>query len=389
MKLFFPDYALSCLHTIENNGFEAWFVGGAVRDAILDREFYDVDITTNALPEDIIRIFPRTVPTGIKHGTVTVILNGNPIEVTTYRSDSDYTDSRHPNSVKFEKNIEFDLSRRDFTINALAFHPDRGLLDLFGGLNDIKNKKIAAVGNPTKRFTEDSLRILRAFRFSSVLDFEIENETLCAAYNCAERIAFLSGERILSELKKLAEGKNPAVLEQLVNNGALKEFGILSATQNLNNVCRIKRKYKTAVFLSLCELNLDLLKNNLKPDNALFNTVALLKEIYLKEVPENKTDLKLLLSAIGKENAELYFEVIKFLFADNITTLLNSLFEEIEKNREPYTIKELMIRGNDLIGLGIRGEEIGRTLEILKREVIFDPSMNEKQKLLKLVNKIM
>ena len=141
MKLFFPDYALSCLHTIENNGFEAWFVGGAVRDAILDREFYDVDITTNALPEDIIRIFPRTVPTGIKHGTVTVILNGNPIEVTTYRSDSDYTDSRHPNSVKFEKNIEFDLSRRDLPSMLSPFIPTVGCLICLADLTILKTRK--------------------------------------------------------------------------------------------------------------------------------------------------------------------------------------------------------------------------------------------------------
>lgn len=389
MKLIFPDYGLSCLEIIENNGFEAWFVGGAVRDALLKRELYDVDITTNAMPDDIMKIFPKTIPTGIKHGTVTVMIDNNPIEVTTYRSDIGYKDNRHPESVKFEKNIEFDLSRRDFTINALAYHPTRGFLDLFGGLSDIQTKEIVAVGDPEKRFTEDALRILRAFRFSSVLDFKIENNTLNAAYNCSERIGSLSGERILAEIKKLAIGKNPSIIAPLINKGALSSFGIISAPENLNDICKVNQKFKPATFLSLCKIDLSVFKANLKPDNSLFNDVVLLKDIYKKKVPENKTELKLLLSSIGKDNADLYFEAVKILLPKEKAKTLQDYFDEITSNSEPYLIKDLNITGKDLIELGICGEDIGKTLEKLKLAVISEPTQNEKKKLLQLINKIM
>ncbi len=389
MKLIFPDYALACLETIENNGFEAWFVGGAVRDVLLNRELCDVDITTNALPTDIMRIFQKTIPTGLRHGTVTVLIDGNPIEVTTYRSDIDYKDNRHPESVKFEKNIEFDLSRRDFTINALAYHPTRGLLDLFCGLADIERKRIVAVGCPEKRFLEDALRILRAFRFSSVLGFEIADETLDAAYNCAHRIKSLSGERILAELKKLSQGENPAVITQLINMGALSSFGILSARDNLNSILKVNSKYRTAMFLSLFELNYSDIKDNLKPDNVLFGNIILLKHIYDKEIPGNKTELKLILSDIGKENADLYFESIKTNYSDYIVSTVLGFMNEIHENHEPYTIKALDINGKDLMRLGISGEEVGKTLEKIKLAVISDPSLNEKEKLIQLANKIM
>ncbi len=389
MKLIFPKYATQCLETIENNGYEAWFVGGCVRDALLDREFYDVDITTNALPEDIIRIFEKTVPTGVKHGTVTVIIEGEPIEVTTYRSEDGYSDSRHPESVNFESNIDCDLSRRDLTINALAYHPTRGLLDLFGGFSDLENKKIAAVGTPETRFTEDALRILRVFRFSSTLGFDIESSTLSAAYKCSDRLQFLSGERILAELKKLSYGKNPNIIERLINSGAFKQFGINSADLNLNLILDISLEYRAAALLSLCDTNIKLIKENLKPDNILLDNMQTLKEISKLSLPTDKTELKNILFSLGESNTELYFEALKINADKDALKDILQFRREIEENFEPYLIKHLSINGSDIVKLGASGVRVGEILSELALIVIKEPYLNNKDTLLELVNKIM
>ena len=169
------------LKTLNKNGFEAFIVGGCVRDMLLGKTPSDFDITTSALPTDIEHLFEKTVPTGIKHGTVTVIIDNSPIEVTTFRCDGDYNDNRHPEKIEFVSDIKEDLARRDFTVNALAYNEAVGLVDFYNGQDDLRNKILKAVGNPNKRFEEDALRILRLFRFSSVLDFSIEENTLNAA----------------------------------------------------------------------------------------------------------------------------------------------------------------------------------------------------------------
>ncbi|MBQ5810507.1 MAG: hypothetical protein IIW23_02885, partial [Clostridia bacterium] len=175
------DAAITAIDTLESHGFEAYCVGGAVRDLLMGKVPTDYDITTNALPQDVINIFPKTVATGIKHGTITVLLDKETIEITTYRTDGEYVDNRHPEKVQFVAGIGEDLSRRDFTVNAIAYSPYRGILDLLGGRKDIKNKIIKCVGQPEKRFNEDALRIMRCFRFASTLGFSIEKHTLCAA----------------------------------------------------------------------------------------------------------------------------------------------------------------------------------------------------------------
>ena len=168
------------LELLENSGFEAFLVGGCVRDSLLNRPFSDYDVTTNASPSEVKKVFSdyRVIETGIKHGTVTVILNGLPVEITTYRIDGEYKDNRHPEEVRFSTKLEDDLCRRDFTVNALAYNSE--LIDLFGGVSDLKSRLIRCVGDPDVRFNEDGLRILRALRFSSVLGFEIENATACS-----------------------------------------------------------------------------------------------------------------------------------------------------------------------------------------------------------------
>ena len=203
-----PRGALSVLKRLENAGYEAYIVGGCVRNAFLGITPDDFDITTSARPEETERVFSdlRTVETGIKHGTVTVISDGEPYEITTFRADGEYTDGRHPESVSYSDNLETDLARRDFTVNAMAYSPKRGLVDIFGGIDDLKNGVLRAVGDPDKRFTEDALRILRALRFASVYGFEIEQKTAASAKRLARRISLLSGERVFSELKKLLVG---------------------------------------------------------------------------------------------------------------------------------------------------------------------------------------
>lgn len=205
-----PPIAEAALNDIEKAGYEAWCVGGFVRDTILGRETADIDIATNATWDVIKSLFEPTgalvLETGIKHGTVTVIIDSFPLEITTYRNDGTYADHRHPNQVSFVKSIEEDLARRDFTMNAIAYHPDRGYIDPFGGMNDIEARLIRAVGNPSLRFEEDALRIIRGVRFASHLGFSIENSTALAMNDKAPLLEHVAHERLYSEVTKLFEG---------------------------------------------------------------------------------------------------------------------------------------------------------------------------------------
>ena len=204
-----PGEVTTALNILNNNGFEAYIVGGCVRDSLLGVAPKDWDITTSAKPEEIIKCFKRyrTINTGLKHGTVTVVINRKQLEVTTYRIDGRYTDNRHPDSVLFTEKISHDLKRRDFTVNSLAYN-QQGLIDLFGGAEDIKNKVIKCVGEPNERFNEDGLRILRALRFASVLDFDIDENTSFSIHRNKELLSNISKERISSEFSMLVTGVN-------------------------------------------------------------------------------------------------------------------------------------------------------------------------------------
>ena len=196
LKIELPENVKYIIDELEKKGFEAFAVGGCVRDTILLKKPKDWDITTDALPSDIIRIFKKTLATGIKHGTVTVMLQKESFEVTTYRLDGKYTDGRHPDKVEFTSNLYEDLRRRDFTINAMAYSDKTGIIDKFNGISDLESKKIACVGNSDERFNEDALRILRAVRFASQLDFEIEEKTYNSAMKLGNRLELISKERI-------------------------------------------------------------------------------------------------------------------------------------------------------------------------------------------------
>ena len=234
------------LDKIEECGFEAFVVGGCVRDSIMARTPKDWDITTDALPEDIIAMFDRTIPTGIKHGTVTVLVGGQAYEVTTYRIDGDYLDSRRPESVEFTRNIVDDLSRRDFTINAMAYSPSRGLVDRFSGLEDIKNKIIRCVGNPDLRFKEDALRIMRAIRFSAQLGFQIEESTQKYIEENSLRLHLISAERIHDELEKIIES-DPNKVKNLNNLGGFVDkffLGYRPSDENIGLSTKIDHLYE-------------------------------------------------------------------------------------------------------------------------------------------------
>ncbi len=209
LKIVLPQKVTYLLSQLMNDGYEAYVVGGCVRDCLLGRVPKDWDITTSAKPEEVKAIFKRTVDTGIAHGTVTVMLEKEGFEVTTYRIDGEYEDNRHPKTVEFTRSLRDDLARRDFTINAMAYNETDGFVDLFGGLEDIKNRQIRCVGTARERFEEDALRILRAFRFSAQLDFEIEENTLIAAKELAERLQGISAERVREELVKLLLSNHP------------------------------------------------------------------------------------------------------------------------------------------------------------------------------------
>ena len=219
IRISIPAGAAKILHTLEDAGFEAFVVGGCVRDSLLGREPHDWDITTSAGPQEVKALFPRTIDTGLKHGTVTVLMGREPYEVTTYRIDGDYLDGRHPSEVTFTSSLREDLQRRDFTINAMAYSESRGLQDCFDGVSDLENGRIRAVGDPMKRFGEDALRIMRAVRFAAQLGYEIEEETVQAMKALAPTLSKVSAERIAAELEKLLVSPHPEKLRMAYECG--------------------------------------------------------------------------------------------------------------------------------------------------------------------------
>ena len=380
----FPSYALKCLNTIKENGFEAYFVGGCVRDALIGRKYDDVDITTNATPSQIISIFEHTVPTGIAHGTITVIIEEKSIEVTTYRTEQGYSDSRHPDSVSFVTNLADDLSRRDFTVNSLAFDPEKDIVDLFGGIGDLNEGIIRAVGNPRIRFAEDALRIIRAFRFSSVLGMNIEQETKDAAFSLASTVQKVSGERVFSELKKLLCGTITNDFLDFINTGALASFGIYSADRNEDMLISLNESEfdvieKTAIFISLIKHDTELIKTTLKPSSNFLNLINFLECFNYNKIELcTKKDIKRALKTHSKALVLAYVNRLSLYNKAQAHNAL-ALISDIEQSNEPYKLCDLCINGNDLIKLGFKGKEIGKILDSALELVIDDPNANKKE----------
>ncbi len=373
---------------LNENGYSAYLVGGCVRDIIMNNIPYDYDITTNATPDEIIKLFPHTVPTGLKHGTVTVIEDSFNYEVTTFRIDGIYEDNRHPQNVTFSTNLKDDLKRRDFTINAIAYSEEEGFIDYFNGIKDIENKIIRTVNNPYERFNEDALRILRGIRFSSRFDFEIEEKTYQAMKELMHLIKNISAERVFDELRKMFE-KNPYKASLLLEDTLF--FKTMDFKINKDNIIKLKnlniKSFETA-FSILTDGTDDygFFLNYLKPSNKTKITVKKIKDA-LKYPLKTKTDLKLMLYELSCD--DITDEIIDVRKASGFNDEdLSVLYDEVKINNECYSVKNLSLNGNDLIELGIKGEKIKKTLDYLIKEVIKDNSLNEKENLIKKAKKL-
>ena len=280
--------AIDILKTFNKNGYEAYFVGGCVRDYLLGEEFSDIDITTNALPEEVKKIFRKSIDTGIQHGTVTILVNGESYEVTTFRTEDEYTNHRAPEKVEFVNNLREDLDRRDFTINAMALDSNGVLFDYHNGEKDLSSGVIRTVNNPNERFYEDALRMLRAFRFSSKLGFEIEYDTLEAIKKNAELIKFVSIERIVNEFKKLLSGKgNLRSLELLLDSKLNNYIPFLEEIKIIQDFSKYSFCQSLYILSKINNISFDILKT-LKLSN---KEVKLIKEFdkinvdFMSEIP--------------------------------------------------------------------------------------------------------
>lgn len=375
MQIFIPDYVKEVINTIENNGGEAFLVGGCVRDSLLNITPDDYDIATSLLPEEILSLFDKTIATGIKHGTVTVVSNGKNIEVTTYRTDGAYNDSRHPENVLFVRNLKDDLSRRDFTVNALAYNERIGLVDLFGGVDDLKGKILRTVGNPADRFKEDKLRIMRLFRFSAQLGFSTEENTLNAALLLSEALSEISRERIAVELFKSLTSKYPERINPLLKTGALKFCGIdkCEVSNNLSKLPR-ERFIRFFSFVNFANLSYENICKQLKTDRVLLNYCTELNALLSVDIL-NSTDCKKALNRFSEKAVEDSL-IIKNQSAEIVRTVIQS--------GEPYKTEHLSISGNDLSAIGLRGKKIGLMLSFLTDFVIENPAQNEKEKLIEI-----
>lgn len=381
-----PSQIEYMLRKLGDNGYEAYLVGGCVRDFLLFKTPDDYDITTSATPEETMAAFEgeRVIPTGLKHGTVTVLYDGMSAEITTYRTETTYTDGRHPDKVEFSRDIKDDLCRRDFTVNAMAMDALGNIIDLYGGKSDLENKIIRAVGNPRERFCEDALRILRAFRFASKLGFEIEDETLDAAVTLAPRLSLVSRERILVELEKLLCGKAAGKILKIMHEN--KVFDCIFGNNKVNEAAldyidKIPPFAHTrfaALFLYDEHINEHV--KSLKPSNEFAESIKNIAECKLPQKYDKPT-LRRLLSkyreaAIDRAAAEGRGEIGNMLF-------------ELFNRENCFSVSDLDINGNDVsIATSLRGKEIGEALHMLLLAVFDEKVENSKSALTEYLKKV-
>ena len=438
MKIIIPEEVLWILRKLNNAGYEAYVVGGCVRDSLMGREPNDWDITTSAKPLEVKALFRRTIDTGLQHGTVTVLNRGVGYEVTTYRLDGDYSDHRRPETVTYSENLADDLMRRDFTINAMAYHPEKGLVDLYGGMEDMEKKQIRAVGHADERFNEDALRILRAVRFAAQLDFTIEPETRDAIRNHVEDLGLISVERIETELTKLICSPHPEEMEELYQLGITAK--ILPAFDRMMETPQNTPYHFTDVGHHTIEV-----MKNISPEKA-FRYAALLHDVAkpdcrftdeqgqdhfyghpMKGEPmareimkglklDNKTIDKAALlvlchdfglkgdltekafrkgvSKMGLENVPAYLEIRRadmmgqsdYMKAEKEEAFARilAMYEKLLVEKPALTIRELAVSGKDLMDAGVpAGPKMGEILKQLLELVLEDPGRNTREELLK------
>ena len=441
LKLEIPEPARKILRVLNEAGYEAYVVGGCVRDAMLGREPRDWDITTSAHPEQVKALFRRTLDTGLQHGTVTVRMNHQSYEVTTYRIDGEYEDSRHPKEVSFTPNLSEDLQRRDFTINAMAYHPEEGLVDLYGGRDDLAGGLIRAVGCPEERFQEDALRILRAIRFAGQLGFSLEEETYRAIAKFAGQLNRISRERIQAELTKLLCSPHPEkfrlawetgitavifpdfdrMMELPQNNPfhcysvgehtlkmltEIPAYPVLRWTALLHDVGKITTHTTDENgidhFYGHGAASAKRAKNFLRElrfDNATIDTVTVLTRYHDYAFNMTKANLRRAIHKVGEDYFPLLLQVIR---ADTMAKSeyakqqllprigrVEELYREILEDGDCVSMRQLAVNGRDLIDAGMKpGPDLGRVLNQLLEAVLDDPSLNSRERLLALAGQL-
>lgn len=435
MKIQLPEKVKVIIQTLEAAGYEAYAVGGCVRDSVLGRIPADWDITTSALPEQVKELFHRTIDTGIEHGTVTVMMDKEGFEVTTYRIDGEYRDHRHPEQVNFTGELKEDLRRRDFTINAMAYNDRCGMVDAFGGIEDLKHGVIRCVGVAGERFEEDALRILRAVRFAAQLGFEIEKETADAARALAGNLKDISAERIQTELVKLLVSPHPEMLRTAYELGitrvVLPEFDVMMETPQHHphhmysvgehtlkaleftdpeKVLRLsvlfhdfgKPQTRTTVdgvdhfhgHASVSAQETVRIMRRLKFDNATMDQV---KRIVLYHDARPQPDERQIRRLLHRAGEDIFPGLFQVMGADilaqseyrKIEKLVNlervhQVYDEILKRKDCISLKNLQVTGKDLIAAGMEpGKKIGEILNQMLEDVLETPEHNEREYLLK------
>lgn len=411
IKIVIPDRAQYVLKKLDENGYDGYMVGGCIRDSILKRVPGDWDIATNALPSDVINIFggENAIPTGIKYGTVTVIVDGEPFEVTTYRIDTGYSDFRRPDKIKFTSSIKEELGRRDFTVNAMAYNDKSGLIDLFGGLDDINRKLIRCVGSPDERFSEDALRMVRAARFAAQLGFEIDGATIDSINRNRGLLERISSERIMAELNKTLTGDFPHKIQLMFSSG-LMEYIIPQAYSLYKGPDGDERLHRTIeVFantmphipvrmaallyclgIKLREESHSILRK-LRYDNSTINITGCLIENLEENMEDDERYIRRMLYKMGRENLEYLINIKMALsIADGskeyrcrIESAM-AMMDDIVARGECYSIKDLRVNGRDLTNAGFSGREVGNILVYLLDAVIDDPGLNYREKLMQM-----
>ena len=438
MKIQLPGKVNTIIQTLQEHGYEAYAVGGCVRDSLLGREPGDWDITTSASPDETKKLFARTVDTGIEHGTVTVLLGKEGFEVTTYRIDGKYEDSRHPTEVIFTRNLREDLLRRDFTINAMAYNDTEGIVDIFGGMDDLKRKIIRCVGNARERFGEDALRIMRGVRFAAQLGFSLEKETKEAMTELAPTLEKISAERIQTELVKLLVSDSPELIREAYHLGItaviLPEFDEMMRTgqetkyhrydvgeHTVQAVCNVPPDKVLRLTMLLHDVAKPEMKTvdadgtahfkghdirgeqkakeilrRLKFDNDTIHKVTKLVRWHDYRMPAEKKNVRKAMSKISAELFPMYLLVKRadilahsmYRREEELENLsgLQKCYEEIVADHECVSLKQLAVTGTDLIGIGMKpGKQIGEVLNELLRIVLEYPEFNNKEHLLRFV----
>lgn len=378
------------IERLEAAGYEAYLVGGALRDLLLARSPQDFDVTTSAEPAEMQAVFAdgRTIETGLKHGTLTVMVGDTPIEVTTFRVDGEYRDSRHPESVRFTTSLAEDLARRDFTVNAMAYSEKTGVVDLFGGRVDLGARIIRAVGEPHLRFSEDALRILRAFRFCSKLGFEIEENTLAATSKCREGLSVISAERIATELAGILVGQNAYKALLL-----MKESGVLCLVfpeakldESLSSLPAVFETRLAFLLLGTQKEALCARLHALKLSNA--QVAAVVGLVSFADADFSDTSEPTVRRLMAKTGA-LFEPLMDILHAKGVDVDgIRVTAKYCLARGDCLSLGELALGGKDLVTLGFKGKAIGETLEALLEQVLDDPSLNKREILLKLIDNV-